>query len=33
MFIGNYASLEVMSESLLEAIVVWLSRRGSCRRS
>ena len=26
LFIGNYASLEVMSDSLLTAILVWLSR-------
>ena len=26
LFIGNYASLEVLSDSLLTAILVWLSR-------
>ena len=26
LFIGNYASLEIMSDSLLTAILVWLSR-------
>ncbi len=29
LFIGNYASLEILSESLLAAILVWLSRRAS----
>ena len=29
LFIGSFASLEVMSESLLSAVLVWLSRRAS----
>ncbi len=33
LFIGNYASLEVMSDSLLTAILVWLSRCLVTKRS
>jgi hypothetical protein len=29
LFVGSFASLEVMSESLLAAVLVWLSRRAS----